>query len=145
MKLVRRWWIHLLSSLFKLFNNWVLCIVFLFSNCQLIDWRLAFVTMDLFKVHAKQGSSIRFVFRCFIHHSIENLTASKNMCSLNFFETLPFEKSKNLEWSKKVNFPLILYKVEFSKFHANLDHSNCHILVQHQKLNQKMIWNSFQT
>jgi hypothetical protein len=46
-----------------------------------------------------------------------------------FRGSLPFKKSKNLEGYEKVNFSPILYKVEFSKFHANLDHSNCHILV----------------
>jgi hypothetical protein len=55
-----------------------------------------------------------------------------------FRGSLVFEKSKNLEGCEKVNFSPILYKVEFFKFHANLDHSNCHILVQPQKLNQKL-------
>jgi uncharacterized protein YbbC (DUF1343 family) len=62
-----------------------------------------------------------------------------------FGGSLPFEKSENLEGCEKVNFSPILYKVQFSKFHANLDHSNCHIVVQHQKLNQNMTGKSFQT
>jgi len=72
----------------------------------------------LFKVYAKQSSSKNFTFRFLIYHSLENFTASKNMCSLNVFGV--FLPSKNRKNSKGVENPIFrlffFIKLSFPSF-----------------------------
>ncbi len=67
-------------------------------------------------MHAKQNSS-KIFFRCFIHHSIENLTASKNICFISLFEALFHSKNRKI-WKgmKKSIFRLFSIKLNFPSF-----------------------------
>jgi len=58
-----------------------------------------------------------FCFGRFVHHSIENFMASKNMCSLNLFEAFVSLKNwKNLKSAKYSIFRLSFIKLNFLSF-----------------------------
>ncbi len=70
-----------------------------------------------YKVHAKQNLSKKFFFRFVIHHSIENQTAIKSMCLLNFFETsFHLKNRKNSKGVANSIFRLFSVKLSFPSF-----------------------------
>ncbi len=69
------------------------------------------------KLHAKHNLSKKFVFRRFIHYSIENFKASKNMWFLNFFEApLHSKNQKNSKGVKKLEFRVFFIQLSFPSF-----------------------------